>query len=241
MGSRKRGFFQRKRTFKAPPPPPPPIHHDEPYVDYHDYLEEDKPKRAHTTNHHQQLPMHHSNNNRVNVQESEDLNAWSAEDKMNKIFSKLGIISGIHIGVKLYGFNSHLDVYEEIWRLTFIDDVQLREHDVRILNTNRLRDIKCKIKSEGKTGKKKEMICGVVKKLDEFRKYYQSMQYNEHAQYQQGASYQCDVCNKVFAKNSDLSVHRREHSGERQFKCNQCGKSFHNQKKFKQHQKKHKI
>merc|ERR1712083_899318 len=105
--------------------------------------------------------------------------------------------------------------------------------------------IKCKIKSEGKTGKKKEMIEGVLKKLVEFRKYYETTQCEEkygngHGQ-QEVPSYQCDVCNEAFLRNSDLVIHRRVHSGERQFKCNVCGKSFHDKKKFKKHQKKHKV
>ena len=235
-------------------PHPPSIVNESPYVDYHDYSAEEE---THSINNYHSLPPQVSQVSVSQVQtmnvehtnlnlESEDLNVWSAEDKMNKICSKLGITSGIHIGVKLYGFNQHLDVYEEIWRLTFIDDAQRRESDVRVLNTNRLRDIKCKIKSEGKTGKKKEMIEGVLKRLVEFREFYQTNQYaGEHSEFRQqeaaiNASYQCDVCNKVFSRNSDLTVHRRTHSGEKQFKCNQCGKLFRDKKKYKKHQKKHK-
>ncbi|GFN75282.1 Zinc finger protein 729 [Plakobranchus ocellatus] len=38
--------------------------------------------------------------------------------------------------------------------------------------------------------------------------------------------YNCEVCQKAFASNSDLKTHRRTHSGETPFKCDFCDRSF---------------
>eukprot|EP00483_Globobulimina_turgida_P009335 UN09354 len=92
---------------------------------------------------------------------------------MREICTKLRIVKGIHIGIKLYGFINHLHVYQEIFRLTKIENDNQRDYMVRAFNSNKLRDIKSKIQSEGKTGKKDEMIQGICKKLLEFKKYYQ--------------------------------------------------------------------
>jgi len=99
----------------------------------------------------------------------EDVNI-SADDRarMEAICDELGIAKGVNIKLKLYGYAEHLVVYEDITRMVAMGKAE-RDCAVRNLNSNQLRDIKSKIRSQGKTGKKREMMEGVIVKMDELK------------------------------------------------------------------------
>ncbi|XP_074710315.1 LOW QUALITY PROTEIN: uncharacterized protein LOC141936873 [Strix uralensis] len=51
--------------------------------------------------------------------------------------------------------------------------------------------------------------------------------------------YKCEHCGNVFTRGSNLSSHRRIHTGEKPFKCQDCGKSFTHRWNLLCHQKRH--
>lgn len=53
------------------------------------------------------------------------------------------------------------------------------------------------------------------------------------------AVHECDFCGKKFRFQGNLLVHRRSHTGEKEFKCNSCDFSCFQASKFKQHLKVH--
>jgi len=55
--------------------------------------------------------------------------------------------------------------------------------------------------------------------------------------------YECDFCDKSFARKSDLESHRLLHEGKRPFKCSWigCGKAFARNSDMKAHEKRHEL
>lgn len=47
----------------------------------------------------------------------------------------------------------------------------------------------------------------------------------------------CDLCDKRYARNSDLKVHIRSHTGERPYSCNQCHKSYITSSHLRMHER----
>ena len=46
----------------------------------------------------------------------------------------------------------------------------------------------------------------------------------------------CTICNKLFARGSDLRVHMRTHSGEKPFSCSTCHKKFGKKSHLSRHE-----
>ena len=49
----------------------------------------------------------------------------------------------------------------------------------------------------------------------------------------------CEVCDKDFAKPSDLKRHKRIHTGEKPFKCRECDKAFNTKGHLTEHLRTH--
>ena len=52
-------------------------------------------------------------------------------------------------------------------------------------------------------------------------------------------AFKCDVCNKVFDRNSILVQHYRTHTGEKPFSCQLCDRKFAKKSNLVQHQATH--
>ena len=94
------------------------------------------------------------------------------QQEMMNICKMLGISKGMHIGIMIYGYRAHLSVYRELLKLCQYESDGMRDNYIKSLNSNKLRDIKAKIGSEGKTGRKQEMIDGIIKKIKELKMNY---------------------------------------------------------------------
>merc|ERR1719233_474025 len=51
--------------------------------------------------------------------------------------------------------------------------------------------------------------------------------------------FQCDFCNKLFAKKSNLIKHRRIHTGEKPYQCEVCEKAFSQRTSLVIHMRRH--
>ncbi|VDI56786.1 Hypothetical predicted protein [Mytilus galloprovincialis] len=66
-----------------------------------------------------------------------------------------------------------------------------------------------------------------------------SMFQNHHAKHTGKKLHQCNVCNKMIYKKSDLVTHMRTHTGERRHLCDICGKGFTSATSHKYHMRTH--
>ena len=89
--------------------------------------------------------------------------------EMQKICNQLELKKYVHIHVALYAYSSHLAVYKDIVKIVEITDNDEQKRKVHTLSANKLRDIKSKIGSEGKCGRKPEMIEGIIKMLPQLQ------------------------------------------------------------------------
>lgn len=53
------------------------------------------------------------------------------------------------------------------------------------------------------------------------------------------SKYECDVCEKSFSKNSNLTRHKEIHSSVKKYKCRSCKKRFKQKSGLYQHERLH--
>ena len=91
-------------------------------------------------------------------------------DEMLNICKVLQISTGVHAEIGFYGFQSHVAIWQEILRLTQINDVTERDATVGNFSSKKMRDIQSKLRSPGKIGRKTEMSVGICEKLSEINR-----------------------------------------------------------------------
>ena len=98
--------------------------------------------------------------------------------EMQKICNQLELRKGVYIKFHVYGYSSHLAAYKDIVKIVEMTDNDERKMYINNLNSCKLRDIQSKIASEGKCGKKQDMIEGVVKMLPKLQASWQKNMMN---------------------------------------------------------------
>jgi hypothetical protein len=88
--------------------------------------------------------------------------------EMRRICAQLGIVDGVHTELKLHGYESHVSVYREVKRWVELEE-DAADGEIETLTCWYLRDVKSKIKSEGKIGRKWELIPGIKKRIRQMR------------------------------------------------------------------------
>ena len=128
---------------------------------------------------------------KAKVKDKEKIKDTGKEYKqMEQIVNQLELTKGVSININIYGYGTksnksnrlmsdHLKVYEDIVKIVKMEDVKQRKNYVSKLTTNKLRDIKSKIGSGGKTGKKQEMVNGIIKELPKLVKNYRNNEQND--------------------------------------------------------------
>jgi len=105
--------------------------------------------------------------------------------RMERLCRKMGITKGVHIGVTLYGYSRHVDVYLQLLKMVKMAERE-RVAVLEGMKCHKMRDIKSKIGSEGQTGRKTEMRAGILKMLKvldaNYRRYQTQKQREKEAQ-----------------------------------------------------------
>ena len=149
------------------------------------------------------------------------------QKEMRKICNNLGLSKGMHIGVTIYGYGTHLECYKDIVKCVKIEGVMQRNNYVQNMNTNKLRDIKSKIGSEGKTGKKQEMVAGIVKMLPRLQENYKRNTRNNNNNNNDNRRYSGNTSN---SENVPILFHR---NGDRKRNRNNNHNNFNKMKNRK--------
>ena len=100
-----------------------------------------------------------------------------SEEDMNEIkeiCKRMGVeLFDRALTVRLYGFNEHIEVYQDIFYWINNCDEKERNKKIDSLKTNKLRDIQVKLGSTGTVGVKLEMQAGIKQRLKFLASKYQ--------------------------------------------------------------------